>query len=66
MISECYPFFFVVCVGLLFVCFILVILFFRLCINCKGKPLFFALVHMVFHSCCLAWSVMSVDINLFM
>ena len=59
-------FFFVVCVGLLFVYCVLVILFLRLCINCKGKPLFFVMVHMVFNSCCLAWSVMGVDINLFM
>ena len=57
-------FFFVVCVGVLVVCCVLVNLFFRLYISCKGKPLFLAIVHMVFHSCCFAWSVMGVDKNL--
>ena len=62
MISGCYPFFFVVLV----VCYVLVILFFKLFVSCKGKPLFLGIVHMVFHSCCFAWSVMGEDNNLFM
>ena len=59
-------FFFIVCAGVLAVYCVLVILFFRLYISCKGKPLFLAIVYMVFHSCCLAWSVMGADNSLFM
>ena len=59
-------FVFVVCVGLLVVRCVPVILFFKLCISCKWKTLFLAIVHIVFHSCCFAWSVMDEDNNLFM
>ena len=52
----------VVCAGILVVCCFLATLFFKLCINCSGKPLLLAIVHMVFHSCCFACSVMGVDI----
>ena len=65
MISESYPFFFIVYAGMLVVCCVLVNLFFKLCISCKGKSLFLATVHTIFHSCCLAWSVMGVHNNLF-
>ena len=59
-------FFFAVCAGVLVVCCVLVIFFFKLYISCKGRPLFLAIVHMVFHSCCFAWSVIGVDNSLFM
>ena len=48
----------IVCVGMLIVCWFLLISFLKLYINCTEIPLFLARVHMVFHSCC---SVCSVD-----
>ena len=54
----------VVCVGMLVRCCLLLILFRKFYINCIGKPLFLAMVHIVFPSCCFATSVMGVDNNL--
>jgi hypothetical protein len=45
---------------------VLIIIFFKLWIMRNGKPLFLPMVQMVFHSCCLAWSVISVENILFM
>ena len=38
-------FFFFVCMGVLVVCCVPIILFFKLCISCNGQPLFTATVH---------------------
>ena len=59
-------FFLCVCMGVLYVFCVLIILFLKLRIVCNGKPLFIAMVQIVFHPCCLACSVISVDSILFM
>ena len=65
VISECDPFFFW-CVCAVNVCCVLVMrIFLRLWITCDGNLLFLAIVSMVFHSCCLACSVIGSVIILF-
>ena len=59
-------FFLCVCMGVFFVPCALTILFLKLRIICNVKPLFLAMVQVVFHSCCLACSVIGVDNILFM
>ena len=65
VISECDPFFFW-CVCVVNECCVLVTsLFLRLWIICDGNPLFFVILSMVLHSCCLACSVIVSVIILF-
>ena len=45
---------------------VLIILFLKLWVICIGNSLFLAMVHLVFHSCCLACSVIGVDSIMFM
>ena len=59
-------FIFCVCMGVFFVSCVLIILFLKFCIIRNGKPLFLAIIQMVFHSRCLVCSVIGVDNMLFM
>ena len=55
------------CVGVTFdFCVLGSILFFSLCVFCNGKPLFLAMVRIIFHYCCFVYYLIASAILLFM